>query len=233
MKRKPIFLTLLILFVLIFNLSNFCLAQSNTERIFPIKDSYVSVADDEVNENYGALKKMYAGGYDPLNHEYYAYIYFDLSEVDAGWNEVKLYLHPGSGSFGYPYYYVELGFFQINKEWEETKITYNNRPSLGQELFIFKFDDLDEVNQDVTSFVKNNIFSFAIGRVNLSQDGHISIMSKELSSESRRPALIVSYSIPGYNLPIILGVATIITTIIIYKSLKRNNSAFSYRFRCF
>jgi len=178
------------------------LVQASNIIIYPIKDSYVNSYEPE--KNFGSQRNMECGTfYIPMTglQQTEAYLYFDLNEISTDRSKVELYL-----DFYFVSEPVEFEIVSVVQEWEESLITWFNKPFQGETLLIFSVENDSEILIDISSFVSGNVLSICIDSPYF-QDELVNITSREYDWEDYRPRLIINTIPSQINLlPVIIAI---------------------------
>lgn len=235
MKRKK---TLLILIVL--NLLVFCLVFTNTGRaskyykqiIFSSKDSHVF--NEFPDNNYGDSEYMQCGNY-ITEHSFalrknIAFIYFNISSIESGWEMVSLSLTVHNIPKPLD---LDMGF--VNEYWSEETITWINGPSnITWAVKSLNFTADGTCLFDITDLIFPSTLELNIILYDhdIEDDVKVLINSKEYLNQNYHPHLVFHY--PSYSIRpnlsyyfrlIILIVSCFIGfTYIIMKILKRKKA---------
>ncbi|MBY8991907.1 MAG: zinc ribbon domain-containing protein [Candidatus Lokiarchaeota archaeon] len=201
-SKGIIFFTILILSLSALSFT----AQASNTVLFPTKDSYVN--SYEPHKNFGSQMNMECGTfYVPMTglQQIEAYIYFDLSGISTGRSKIELYL-----DFYLVSEAVEFKILNIVDDWEESSITWFNKPLQGEILLYFSVVNDSEILIDVSSHVSGDIFSICIDSPYF-QDELVNITSKEYDWDNYRPCLIFSSNNGQVTLlPVIVGIVVTI-----------------------
>ena len=201
-SKGIIFFTVLILSL---SVLSFLVNASNTV-LYPTKDSYVN--SYEPYKNFGSRRNMECGTfYVPMTglQQTEVYIYFDLSGITTDRSKIELYL-----DFFLVSEAVEFEILNIVEDWEESSITWFNKPLQSEKLLSFFVVNDSEVLIDVSSHVSGDIFSICIDSPYF-QDELVNITSKEYDWDIFKPRLIFSSNVGQVNLlPVIVGIVVTI-----------------------
>ena len=153
------------------------------------QDAYVY--EYHPNTNFGQDTRVFVGNYEFGKAE--AYYQFDISEVSDGWKEAKLEVR-----FDFASYPVNVGVCMIYESWDESTITWNNRPNRTA-LFGHILCDGFNFHASVKPkhFVNSEITICLYGR-GAEKDGYLSGNSKEGASNDDNIPL-VSLRFKGIN----------------------------------
>ena len=206
MERKfskgIIFFTVLILSLSALGFS----VRASSTVLYPTKDSYVN--SYEPYKNFGSHMSLECGTfYIPMTglQQTEVYIYFDLSGITTDRSKIELYL-----DFYLVSDAVEFEILNIAEDWEESSITWFNKPLQGEELLSFSVVNDSEILIDVSSHVSDDIFSICIDSPYF-QDELVNITSKEYNWDNYRPRLMFSSNDAQVNLlPVIVGIVVTI-----------------------
>lgn len=156
----------------------------------PDADSYVFLNPNNSNHadtNFGDANKIWVTAKsDGRTQE--SYLRFDISTVtDVGTATLKLFTvdHPSSGNF--------VVYKCSDNSWDESTITWNNKPELGDSVAVFNPETAEEwAEADVTKYVKENLenekITFVVATKN--SEPFTSFYSKE--NENNSPVLEIT-----------------------------------------
>ena len=157
--------------------------------------------NNEATTNYGSSEttvvRYYTGGptYD------LAYFKWDLSTAPpaSSINTAKFYFYVTIPSADID----DVNTYQINADWAEDTLTYNNKPGVtGDNLATFDVTSTGWKNGDITSIVKDwingdkNNYGIRLWNVR-SRNQYATIATKENTTESYRPYLLIDYTLAG------------------------------------
>lgn len=182
------------------------LGEASNTVLYPTKDSYVN--SYEPYKNFGSQMNMECGTfYVPMTglQQTEAYIYFDLSGITTDRSKIELYL-----DFYLVSEAVEFEILNITEDWEESSISWFNKPLQGEKLLSFSVVNDSEILIDVSSHASGDVFSICIDSPYF-QDEIVNITSKEYDWDNYRPHLIFSSNDGQVNLlPVIIGIVVTI-----------------------
>jgi ribosomal protein L40E len=200
MKEKTARNTILFA-ILIFSFSALTsIVKANNTILYPTKDSYVN--SYEPDKNFGSQPNLECGTfYIPMTgkQQTEAYICFDLSEITTENKKIELYL-----DFSLVSEMVDFDIITIDHEWEESLITWYNKPLPGEKLLSFSVANDSEIHFDVSSIVSKDFFSICIDSPYF-QNELVNITSREYDWENFRPRLIISSMSGEINLLSVIG----------------------------
>ncbi len=201
MKRKK---TILLLITL--NLFIFCLIFTNTgnasnsykQIIFSSKDSHVF--NELPENNYGDSEYMHYGNYIP-EHSFalrknMAFIYFNISFIESGWEMVSLSLTVNNIPKPLD---LDMGF--VNEYWSEETITWINGPSnitwavKSLNLTVDGTCLFDITDLIFTSTLELNLILYD---QDIEDEARVLINTKEYLNQNYHPHLVFHY--PSYSI---------------------------------
>jgi len=188
-KRTTILVLLVFIFIPI-TIVPFTMANSK-ETVYSTKDAYV---DSELySSNFGNRNYMLAG-YDKDNSKgFWAYIYFNISEVTEGWHKVELYLYMVLSSDFSPYV-VDLIICEHTSSWEEDTITFDNCPFYGNKLFPFRIDTDGTYKWEMNNWISPTDTFFSITIIDdLTELEYLTIYPREALNQDYLPRLVFKY----------------------------------------
>ena len=175
-------------------------ASSTSTTLNPSADTYV--VGDQGDSNYGSDEFFKIGHFS--DHDYWVYIRFDLSSIPEGAAiisaKLKIYQYYQSSASG------NLAVYRVTGDWSEEDITWNNKPSnadtasdtistpTSSNVWV-EFDVTDDVQGFVDGSYSN--YGWVIKPEGWSGNGYAAYRSKEYSSSSYHPQLIVEYVEPN------------------------------------
>lgn len=223
MKKKIISITASFYFIILL-ISIFANSvQASNTILYPNKDSYVN--SYEPNKNFGDRINIECGTfYVPMTGTTFfceAYICFDLSEIDTGWKKVEICL-----KFNFLSDFMDFDLYEISENWEESSITWSNKPSVGKDLLSFRVEYDSEIIIDITSHLSNSEFSICILPFRYYYQV-VNFSSKEHILEDHRPQLRFYYYSANYTpfqifMNVVIACSTIglITWATLYQKVK-------------
>jgi len=196
-SKKPFYILCALNFFLL------CLIFTNTGNafnfdeqvitIFSSKDSHIFNGAQDTN--YGDWEDMHCGNYIPeasfALRKNWAYIYFDISSSLKGWEKVSLLLTVWNIAKSSS---LEMGI--VNDYWNESTITWLNRPSnitWGIECLNLETDG--KIILDITDLIFPFSSSFSIILYNNQTTDNINILinTKEYPIQDNHPQLVFEY----------------------------------------
>ncbi|MFX1281472.1 MAG: DNRLRE domain-containing protein [Promethearchaeota archaeon] len=195
MKKKIIPITISFYFIILL-ISIFANSvQASNTFLYPNKDSYVN--SYEPNKNFGERINMECGTfYVPMTGTTFfceAYICFDLSEIDLGWKKVEISL-----KFNFFSNLMDFDLYEVVENWEESSISWSNRPSLGKDLLSFRVEYDSEIIIDISSHLSESELSICI--VPFHQYYQVvNFSSREHLLDDYKPQLMFYYYSVNYN----------------------------------
>jgi hypothetical protein len=178
----------LALVVLVSFLSMACVAQAP-----PIADTYV--ASGLPNKNYGANTTL------AIQNGITSYVKFNLSGMPSGATVSRaiLTLYVDAVTAG-----GTFDVYQVNGPWTENGLTYNTRPALGSSATGNQPISLTAANAflviDITSLVQSwlngSVTNYGVAMVLIGTSGSFSFDSKESTTYSHAPQLVVYFNGP-------------------------------------
>lgn len=141
-----------------------------------------------------------------------AYLYFNLAGKPDSWMkvEIEITLFVKSAE---PF---DVILYLITEEWDEYTLTWNNKPSGGENIITLNIHDSFKIFFDISDYVRGDGMSICLKVA--SDEGLMHAYSKE-SSHPYPPQLIWTYEeekINGYNI-LLLILGTIGVVFIIYR----------------
>ena len=233
-KRKgisaSIILLIYILSLLIIASTSSLIVRGDSEVFdLPDKDSYVSL--NSPNENFGDEDFVEAG------YRYgdwlEAYCHFNLSNKPLNWKkaELSLYVWARSSTF-------DIAVCFISEDWNETGITWNNKPNHGDLITTITLSAGGTYKFDISNYITTNELSICINASDLSQSEYATMLTREELQE-RDPesydyfeyayyiAKVIWTStetgelmINGYSVVLVLSILSILTALILFKKRK-------------
>ena len=168
----------------------------STKTFNPDNDAYVDQENPDIN--YGTSSKLIM---DNLGNRKYSYLKFDISTIPSEKivTSANLYLWCDAREGGG---YTRIHAYSVEDDnWNETTITWNNRPNLMTFLNEHSGDTLTWWNWDVKAFVENEYGSDRTVSICLVPgDGNKFITefrSREWGNPEYRPYLEVTYALPA------------------------------------
>jgi hypothetical protein len=164
--------------------------------IHPEADAFVR-GGGQSDTNFGTETFLQVAGTDESSSTRQAYLRFDLSSIAQSFNGATLRLRLASNRSED----AHIAHFVSDDSWEETQITWNNKPLLGEELDSDIIpENGDWLELDVTEKVReklngNKLFSVAV--VSSGSGGSATYRSREREEEFVRPQLVIHFTNPG------------------------------------
>lgn len=223
MKLKKINSIFLFILISLTIFPNFVLGQI-TQTVYPTKDAFVGTIYPD--DNTGPDPWLWVSSAEYAQHGICeAYIYFDLPYDYNSFSLINLHfyivLSDSSSQF-------DILIYRINQHWEESSLTWNNRPLLREYLFSWQVGSNNIHDINVKDHIFSNTFSICIiaadYQFNLGQ-----IPSRESSyyTGDERLALILT-NMDVIIISSILGIVAIsgsaVAGFFIYKQKKARNS---------
>jgi len=204
-KRQRILILFLFFLIIVstFPHTSFVCSSSSigTKILFPIADSYVD--SDESDHNFGEEERLQVYYYKWMfiTKQRFAYLMFNLSGIPAGINivsaDLRLFAESAQATLNIGAHYCS------DNSWEETEITWNNKPSWSEET-----TDIEPVS------VSNSWFNWNIKsdveRILQSNDTLLTVLltpeetedkdltvvfySRETELTEYRPKLVITYN---------------------------------------
>jgi len=181
-------LILFLSFLVIFSLFAVPVHAKTEKTIYPTKDTYID--ENLPDDNFGTAEFLHCGYL--AGKEFRAYFFFDLSNIDSGWEDVRLYLRYSmfAGSFRITLYWVS----ELYAYWNENDLTWNTRTSLTgtvgsyiiPDVGVYYISMMNHISQD-DSYI--NIVACATD----DQEDFLVITSREHVISQYRPRLVFTY----------------------------------------
>ncbi|MHA1932980.1 MAG: CBM96 family carbohydrate-binding protein [Promethearchaeota archaeon] len=173
--------------------------QASSIVLYPIDDSFVD--SGEPDRNRGDFRFLNSGKWVDQNREMKAYISFNISSVPSEWIEAKLSL-----TYWLSIKTVDVDIVEINENWNEDTITWNNMPAHGSTILTMTVNESSETTKllDLSSHIKldfiqqKEVFSICI-YMPVNQGAIVGAISKEFVEypSSKWPRLIFSFPSPA------------------------------------
>lgn len=201
MKSKIAFVGIVYLFFHFLLIMNSAQAQKPTITISPLKDTFVRSTDPD--DNFGNSSYVFILEDHIIPGSYYSFFYFELP---ASYEEyTHIYFH----FIGYSMWVgagLSVDFYNVLQSWDESTITWNNKPVLDELLFSTHITSGRVNNINMKSHITTYIFSFCI-KASFAQDNDLSISSRENTfDESEELPSIILKDIITNNTPLIIGI---------------------------
>ncbi|HDZ16843.1 hypothetical protein LCGC14_0707410 [marine sediment metagenome] len=170
-----------------------CVAAINytgtAQTVHAMKDAHVYSRDPDTN--YGDWDQMYLGNWNDGSQTYQdeVYITFNISSQPSNWKKIDLFLYVSEFPVAVP---LDFKVFQITQSWNESVITWNNKPAHDTLLTTIIISKTEFNRIDVTSIISGDSFSISLD-ADVSQWETIRIHSTEAPSISLSPKLIFTY----------------------------------------
>ena len=183
MKSKISLILLLILALTVLMYANSVLVVQNNSSlevqnpnltIFPTKDAYVN--DQYPNDPTGNRPWLYIADNMSYVQTCEALISFDLPSNYSNYKAIQLQFHVSlwvNNTF-------HVDFYNITQYWDESTVTWNNKPQLGDILFTLELSHNQNYSININDYLISNTFSIYI-IASYSQENYWKIASKESS----------------------------------------------------
>ncbi len=140
--------------------------EATSNDISPMEDAFTNNASVYNESNFGDSPKLFIRN--KSSWGYKSYLKFDISEWGVV-QEGKLRLYGNNPKNNIP---VNVGIYQVNDDWNEMEITFDNAPVLESQIGEASFTDkLEYVEVDVTDYLQRQVLgdgiaSFALASLN-------------------------------------------------------------------
>ena len=184
-------------------------SQYLTTSVTADKDSYVD--SDHPDMTHGMDQTILAGiSFNDTLYE--IFMGFSLNNSPQGWISAEI-----SFTLFDLVQILNISIWLIEEHWEESTLTWNNKPAQGELITSFNVTQDDTYTFDITDFVGNrNNISICVNATKTFPHEDFEVFSREFGAETVRPQLIWTYpnpnppsSIGGYDVLIFLGIALI------------------------
>lgn len=174
-----------------------CLVTTNSgssldfKLFYPQKDAFIDSSYPSINFGY---HKYLIGGNVEGEGEKWIFIFFDFTSVPQWWEKAELYLNFEDQTNLYP---ILIEIYTLNLTyWNEGRITWKNKPNLGNKLVSTAILPLQDIIIPVDQFLYYTIFSICL-KVITETNLFISFYSDEYEEVDLRPHLRFSYEVTG------------------------------------
>jgi len=176
--------------------------NTSSRHITASKDAYVY--ENQPNQNFGEEDYLYVGNFNSGRTE--IYYHFDISSLPSGWTEAKIKVF-----FDYASSTVDVGVNLTYASWDETIITWNNKPSALKYRGHILNDGIDfNIPLKLENFTNGEVTICLYGKGG-SSDGFIQGTSKEGNSDEVPQLRLIYDEIGQFFTPTI--VICILTTL--------------------